>query len=142
MAELVGVVASAITVGASAAQLSLALFSIVQTLKNAPQEMAEIAQEVSLLSGSLLTLGDVLNASRQICKPALFRNTDAILRRYSKVESNIKKLIDTPQKLVRLAWCIQKPKAKSLLKKVEGIKTALTLELNIIQLARAELGQP
>lgn len=42
MAEVIGIVASAITIGASAAQLSLALFSVAQTLKNAPKQIAEI----------------------------------------------------------------------------------------------------
>jgi len=36
------VIDSAFTIGASAAQLSLALFGVVQTLKNAPNEIAEI----------------------------------------------------------------------------------------------------
>jgi hypothetical protein len=45
MAEVVGIlgiIASALTVGECAAQLSLALFSVVQTLKNAPKEIADI----------------------------------------------------------------------------------------------------
>ena len=42
MADPLSIIASALTVGASAAQLSLALFSVVQTLKNAPREIAEI----------------------------------------------------------------------------------------------------
>ncbi|CAN9293083.1 unnamed protein product [Alternaria alternata] len=91
MADPLSIIASALTVGASAAQLSLALFSVVQTLKNAPREIAEI---------------------------------------------------DTPQKLAGLKWLINKPKAKGLLKKVEGIKTALILELNIVRLAREEVVRP
>jgi hypothetical protein len=42
MAEVFAIIASALTVGECAAQLSLALFSVVQTLKNAPKEIAEI----------------------------------------------------------------------------------------------------
>ena len=44
MADPVSIIASAITIGASAAQLSLALFSVVQTLKNAPKQIAEIGR--------------------------------------------------------------------------------------------------
>jgi len=44
MAEVVGIVASAITIGASAAQLSLALFDVAHTIKNAPKQIAEIGR--------------------------------------------------------------------------------------------------
>lgn len=44
MAEVVGLIAYVITIGASAAQVSLALFSVVQTLKNAPKQIAEIGR--------------------------------------------------------------------------------------------------
>jgi hypothetical protein len=77
-----------------------------------------------------------------LCKPALFKNTHTIILRYKQVDAEIKKLIDTPQKLAGLQWFINKPKAKGLLKKVEGIKTALILELNIIRLAREEFTRP
>lgn len=145
MAELVGVIASALTIGgvaASAAQLSLALFTVAQTLKNAPQEIAEIAEEISLLSGSLLTLADSVETHSGLFKPALYNNTKLILARYNQVDDELRRLIDTPAKLARLKWFVKRPKAKILLKKVEGIKTALTLELNIVRLAREEVIRP
>lgn len=49
MAEVIGLVASVITIGASAAQVSLALFSVVQTLKNAPKQIAEIGRYSGLV---------------------------------------------------------------------------------------------
>ncbi|KAH7402410.1 hypothetical protein BKA66DRAFT_564328 [Pyrenochaeta sp. MPI-SDFR-AT-0127] len=142
MAEAIGIIASALTIGASAAQLSLALFSVAQTLKNAPDEIADIAEEIHLLSHSFQSLADILDAHQNLCKPALFRNTKAILWRYNQVETELKKLIATPTKLARLRWGIKKPKAKGLLKKIEGIKTALVLQLNIIHLAREEGTRP
>ncbi len=42
--EVVGLIASVITLGASAAEVSLALFKVIQTLKNAPQQIAEIGR--------------------------------------------------------------------------------------------------
>ncbi|KAJ6280395.1 hypothetical protein J3E71DRAFT_200321 [Bipolaris maydis] len=142
MAEVIGIVASAITIGASAAQLSLALFDVAHTIKNAPKQIAEIAEEFSLVSESLQTLADIIRANQNLCKPALFKNTHTIISRYKQVDAEIKKLIDTPRKLAGLQWYINKPKAKGLLKKVEGIKTALILELNIIRLAREEFTRP
>ncbi|EUC46119.1 hypothetical protein COCMIDRAFT_36207 [Bipolaris oryzae ATCC 44560] len=142
MAEVIGIVASAITIGASAAQLSLALFDVAHTIKNAPKQIAEIAEEFSLLSESLQTLADIIRTNQNVCKPALYQNTHTIISRYKQVDAEIKKLIDTPRKLAGLQWYINKPKAKGLLKKVEGIKTALILQLNIIRLAREEFTRP
>jgi len=90
----------------------------------------------------LQTLADIIRAHQSLCKPALFRNTQKIILRCKQVDAEIKKLIDTPQKLAGLKWLINKPKAKGLLKKVEGIKTALILELNIVRLAREEIVRP
>jgi hypothetical protein len=87
-------------------------------------------------------LADIINAHRDLCRPALFNNTHSIILRYKQADAEIKELIDTPKKLAGLKWLIKKPKAKGLLKKVEGIKTALVLELNIIRLAREESIRP
>lgn len=95
-----------------------------------------------MVSESLQTLADIIRANQNLCKPALFKNTHTIISRYKQVDAEIKKLIDTPRKLAGLQWYINKPKAKGLLKKVEGIKTALILELNIIRLAREEFTCP
>lgn len=139
MAEPVSLFASAITIGISAAQLSLALFSVAQTLKNAPREIAEIAEEISWLSGTFQQLPDIIRPYQSLCKPALFGILRESLQRYNQLEAQLKLLVDTPQKLARLRWCMKKSQAKSLLKKVESIKSALTLQLQIFQLAREEL---
>ncbi|CBX94530.1 predicted protein [Plenodomus lingam JN3] len=145
MAEVVGLVASALTiagVAASAIQLSQALFSVAHALKNAPYEIAEIAEEIRCLSSSLLTLDEFIIAHQSLFKPALFENTKSILSRYVQVDKELRKLTDDPKKLARLAWYLRRHKAKSLLKKVEGIKTALSLELSIVRLAQEEISRP
>ncbi|KAI4955920.1 hypothetical protein J4E91_000129 [Alternaria rosae] len=58
------------------------------------------------------------------------------------VAAEIRLLINEPQSLAGLKWPLKKPKAKGLLKKVEGIKTALILEINIVRLAREEVNRP
>jgi hypothetical protein len=142
MAEVFGIIAGAMTIGASAAQLSLDLFTVAQTLKNAPKEIAEIAEETLSLSESLQTLSDLLRTHQALCKAELFKSTQRIITRYRQVDAELKVFIDSPQKLSRLKWYINKPKAKSLLKKVESIKTSLILELNVIRLAGEQVFQP
>lgn len=110
---------------------SPALYLLVSLLKTT-------AEELSSISESLQTLADVIDINRNVCRQAIFKNTHIIISRYKQVDAEIKKLIDTPQKLAGLQWYLNKPKAKGLMKKVEGIKVALILELNIIRLAREE----
>ena len=154
----ISIIASAITIGASAAQLSLALSIVVGTLKNAPKEIADIgrqislvsayniliklADEISLLAGSLQTLGEILGTHQNLCKPAFFANTRAIISRYEGVAAEIRLLISRRRSLVRLKWLSNKIKVKGLLKKIEGIKTLLVLELSVIRLAREEANRP
>jgi hypothetical protein len=126
-----------------AAQLSKVVFKVVLTFKNAPKEMAVIARELSHFSGSLQTLADIIGHCETLCKPEFFDSTKTIILGYRQVEADLRRLIDTdtPDKLLKLRWCIQKPKAKNLLKRIEGIKSALTLELLILQLAREQMVQ-
>jgi hypothetical protein len=142
MAEVLGIIGSTIAIANSAATLSRALFDVVESIKNARKEIAFIASQLSFLSGSLHTLADVINSQQDVYKPALYANTNSILRQYRLVDGELRKLIDTPRTLARLTWCVKKTKVKSLLREIEAIKTLLTLELNIIQLAREELRRP
>lgn len=126
-----------------AAQLSKVVFKVVATFKNAPQQMALIARGLSQFSGSLQTLADIINHCEKLCKPKFFESIKDILSGYRQVEADLRKLIDTgtSDKLLKLRWCMQKPKAKDLLKRIEGIKIALTLELLILQLAKEQVIQ-
>ncbi|KAH7079272.1 hypothetical protein BKA63DRAFT_262563 [Paraphoma chrysanthemicola] len=142
MAEVLGIISASITVAGTAAALSRALFDVVETLKHARKEIASIAQNLSFLSGSLHLLADLIRSQQSICRPALFANTEAIIQQYRRLEGEIKKLLQTPQSLARLSWCIKRNRAKSMLKEVEAIKSSLILEVNIIQLAREETIRP
>jgi hypothetical protein len=142
MAEIVGIIGSAIAVANSAGALSRALFDIVETIKNARKEIAEIAQQLHILSGTLHTLWDIMRTQPSLCRPVLFHNTEVILNQYRQVEKELRNLIDGPKNIARLTWYIVKPKVKALLKKVEAIKASLTLELIVVQLAREEFRRP
>jgi hypothetical protein len=124
-----------------AAQLSKVVFKVVSTFKNAPKEMNTIASELSLFSGSLQTLADIIAHYERLCKPQFFEGTKTIMLGYRDIENDLKLLIDTssPKTLLKLRWCMAKPKAKNLLRKIEGIKSALTLQLQIVQLAKEQI---
>lgn len=141
MAEPVGIIASAITIAGTAAQLSLALFKVAQTFKHAPEEISEIALEISSLSNSLNTLVDALQTCQHLCTPILFQELDSVLERFKKIEKQLKDLTSDrgSRTLSRLKWFFDGPKAKSLLKKVESVKTALTLMLTIMRVTAEQL---
>jgi len=106
--------------------------------------MNGIASELSLFSGSLQSLADIINHYEKLCKPRFFDNTRTIIQGYKDVEKDLQKIIDTdlPEKLLKLRWIMLKPKAKNLLKRMESIKAALVLELQILQLAKEAITQP
>lgn len=143
MAEARPIIDYALGASESAAQLSLALFRVTQTLDQAPQGIADIAEEISLLAGSLQTLAHVVEGNERICRHALFQNTLAILQRYDEIDRELKELFDAEEGL-KLMWETKQPKLKGILRTAEGINTALNLELNIIRLAKEEFesGRP
>ena len=134
-------VASVITVAGTAAHLSLALFRVAQTVKHAPEEISGIAQEMSSLSNSLNILADVLNTYRDICTPKLIKEMEAVLLRFQQVQGELDHLTrDRGKKTIkRLKWFFDGPRAKTLLRKVESIKSALTLMLVTMRFAAEQL---
>lgn len=139
MVEPISLIASAITVAGTGTQLASILFNVAQSLKNAPAEIAELADEVSTLSRSLMSLADTIETNQALCKPALFLQTESILCRFKLVEEELKELTKKRRTLERWRWVLRRPKAKVLMVKIESIKSALALELNIIQLAKEEV---
>jgi hypothetical protein len=138
MAELLGLVASAITLGEAAAQLSLALFKVAQAVKNAPLEIAEIAGEISSLSESLMVLADIVESHRGLCRPQLLNHANSVIKRFEVIREDLDALTRNGRRSHRLTWFFRGPKAKGLLKKVDGIKLSLNLLLNMIHLAREQ----
>jgi hypothetical protein len=130
MADPLSIIASAITVAGTAAQLSLTLFKVGQTIRHAPEEISEIALEISSLSNSLNVLVDELQACQHLCRPKLFQEMHSVSQRFKKIEDQLIDLTsDRDGKISRMKWFFDSSKAKSLLKKVESVKSALTLML-------------
>ncbi|KAF2648473.1 hypothetical protein K491DRAFT_612710 [Lophiostoma macrostomum CBS 122681] len=143
MAEILGIITSALAVGECAGQLGFALGEIYTTLKNAPQEIKEIARGVRTLSIGLLVLAGTLKAHRGLCKPDIFTYLDDVLVEWKDVEAELRSLttIEDPSGLRRLKWVIRKPKTRVLLKKVESIKASLNLGVGIMNVAKEEISK-
>ena len=141
MADPISVAGLALTVAGAGARLSLSLFDVAHAIKSAPQEIADIAHGLSTVSAVLTQLNDTLLAKQcsNICKPELFTITYSTLQRFEEVEKQLTKITSKRTKLTRLKWFFNAPKAKVLLQKIEGIKSALTLILGVIQLAGEQI---
>ncbi|UPX13826.1 uncharacterized protein EKO05_0004325 [Ascochyta rabiei] len=138
MAEIVGLVASAVTLAATAhgaARFAKALFKVTSTFRHARKEMADIAQRLSQFSTSLQILADMLSNNETLCKQELYANTKSIILGWRQVEAELGKLLETPRSLHRFIWALRKPGAKTLLKNIEGIEKALMMQLSVMQLA-------
>ncbi|KAF2007451.1 hypothetical protein P154DRAFT_592854 [Amniculicola lignicola CBS 123094] len=135
MADPVSIVASAITVATTAAQLSRCLFEFADAIKNARDEIADTAMQIYELSGSFMVLSDLLRVYHSLCSSELLQNIHSMLSRFGDIEKQIKDLTNRDKKLKTLRWFFRGPKARELLKKVESIKTGLLVVLNIMRFA-------
>ncbi|PSN70253.1 hypothetical protein BS50DRAFT_619143 [Corynespora cassiicola Philippines] len=139
MAEPLSLAASAITVAQTAANLSLALFKVAHTFKHAPAQISDIASEISTVSNTFTVLSDAIRSMKHQCKPPLFREIQTTLERFHKIEAQLIKLTEKSSKLQRLRWFFDGPRAENLLKKVEGIKSALTLIVSVLSCTKEQL---
>lgn len=138
MCDPVSVAGLAITVAGAGAKLSLGLFEVVHAFRNAPQEIADIAHELSILSAVLNQLSEVLSVRTNLCKPEVFNTTWSTLQRFEEVSAELTKITAKRKRLKRLRWFFEAPKAKVLLQKVESIKSALSLVLGVIRIAEEQ----
>jgi hypothetical protein len=85
MAELV---ALALTIREAAAQLSLVLFKVARAVKSAPEEIAEVAEEISGLSASLMVLADILDHHIHFFQQKLLDHASSILQRFGSIQDD------------------------------------------------------
>jgi hypothetical protein len=139
MADPISVIGLVVGVGAVAAKLSLALFEVSYVIKHAPSEISDIAADLSTLSGLFTELGSLFQCAEALYKPELFRTTTLVLDKFEEVRQQLEKIVGTKKKLRRLRWLFEASKARDLLRKIECIKSSLTLIFSVIQLARQQV---
>jgi hypothetical protein len=136
MADPVSILASIAGVATAGVSISMCLYDITHTLKQAPKEVADMAKELSLLSSILRNLRSVIKQSAGLCKPRLIADTKEVLGKIKGVFRDIKALArDSCSALNRLKWLFRSSRAKAMLARIEGFKATVNLILGTLQLA-------
>ena len=130
--SIAGSIAGIVTGGA---QLSICLYNIASRLKSAPQEVADLAGEISFLSQTLSTIGDVLKQGKSLYTPCMLWELELRISRIEEIHREVRGLTKSGRGLHRFLWIIRTGRVKALMARVESHKSAMSLVLSTMQLA-------
>jgi hypothetical protein len=140
MADPLSVVAGVTGVSVACAQIAHSVHTLCDKFRNAPRDVREIGRNMLDLSGILDSLGEILQRGKGSYKPRLLRDTNAITKRLNRVIKQVDKLINRrPSFRGRMTWALfDHTKTEELLRKIEALKSTLTMVLAVVQLALAQ----
>ena len=127
-----GSVAGVATVGVA---LSSALYDIVAAIRDAPKEMAEIAQGIQELSIVLGELRRVLKKARKLLRDRLLKAVSSAMERIQATHDKVDRVLDVEGGLARVFWAFRRSKATKLLATIESHKSTVQLMATTITLA-------
>jgi septal ring factor EnvC (AmiA/AmiB activator) len=148
--EAFSVAASIIAVVEVGVEISTELSRLARKMKKAGKEVAEIADEISSLSSTLENLrlcleeemqrGEPVHTERMIddIKVLLKRIKDLHTETWKLIPRNFKDAEDNKGKLnlaERFMWVFRSPKANAIMKKMDSLKSTLTVMLVTLQVA-------
>ncbi|KAI3319687.1 hypothetical protein HD806DRAFT_525351 [Xylariaceae sp. AK1471] len=129
------IIASIAGISTAGISLSLAIYDVVSSVRNAPREVSAIARGLSDLSFILRELRRVLKDGKDIYHRKLIRRVASAVKRVGRVQGEIEALLDGSGGLTRLKWIFRKSKAMELLYAIESHKTGISMILHIMMLA-------
>ena len=123
LSALAGITSAGATVVAS-------LYTLVQTVRNAPAEMKDIAREMSDLTCVLEHLHELASEGHrlQLVKPGLFRIVKSSVENIGKTQDEILGMIDDRSIIRRLRW----KKSKPLLDQIQTHKLTICMQVSIL----------
>ncbi|OMP84789.1 hypothetical protein BK809_0001892 [Diplodia seriata] len=140
MSDPFSILGTALAVASVASTLSIKLFEIGNTIRNAPKEVETIASELSTAASILYNVRDTISGGMYLIKAHLIADMGSILYRFGEVNSEISKMIDKKKKrrLSLAALMVFKERhVKDLMAKVESLKLSMNLIMNTVLLATA-----
>jgi hypothetical protein len=136
MADPLSILAGLAGVATAGVTISICLYDMAHTIKNAPKQIRATAQELSLLSSVLRSLRGAIRDSRDVCKPRLIKDLKDVLRRIRSLYRDIKSMAEaSTSSMYRLKALFTSSKTEALLKKVAAFKSTIHLILGTVQLA-------
>lgn len=141
MADPLSIIAGISGIAVASAQLANSLHTLCDRAMHAPSAIRDLSSNMSLLSGILDAVADVLDKGKGVCKPQVLSNTSSILKRMKRVQKEVRKIIKQNRGLrARISWALNFAKVAELLQRIEALKSALTLLLLTVQLAVSQKG--
>jgi hypothetical protein len=140
MADPLSVIAGLTGVSVACAQIAHSVHTLCDRFRHAPHDIRDIGRNMSFLSGILDSLGEILQRGKGSYKPRLLNDTNAIAKRLNRVIKEVDKLINRkPSFRGRMTWALfDHVKTAELLRKIEALKSTLTIVLAVIHLAMAQ----
>lgn len=128
-------IASVAGIAQAGVQLSHGLYHIATRLVNAPRHVAEVADELALLSGLFSNLGDTLHASRKLCKQEFVDHAKAILERFDGLQKDVTQLVKKIKGVERLKYAFGFSSIADLMAKICALKSSMCLLLSTMSIA-------
>ena len=136
MGDPLSVISGVVGIATAGVQLANVIYNMSARFSGAHREMFSIADNLSLLSGILEELAEVLNQGQSVIKPQVLAKAEAINLRFHDVQEKVEKLIKACRgRRGRLMWYLNFEKAQELLGELEALKSGLNLVLWTVQLA-------
>lgn len=135
MAEAIGVIASVAGIAQAGVQLSQGLYHIATRLVNAPKQVAEVADELTLLSKIFGNLGDTLEKARKLCKEEIIDHAKSILDRFEALQKDVTALVKKIKGIERLKYAFGMSSIADLMAKIGALKSSMCLLLSTMHIA-------
>ena len=142
-----GIVASIIGVAQMGCRLSMVLNAFGLDIANAPEEIQNISNGVTIFSSMLKQVAYTLQEAESVASPEALKTARQVSDECVKVFNEIDGMVDkvrgksksgdgTPTVPQRLRWCFKKHRAVYLLAQLESLKMNLLVILQILQLGK------
>jgi hypothetical protein len=136
MAEL-GIIASVVGLASLGAKVSMTLFECGRTMRHAREQIEDMASEVTPFTNVLKELGSVLKAQEGFYTDVAVRIVHATMKECKGVFKEIRSAIKMKQRSsVAVKWLFKKSKAEELKRRMEALKSSLSLVLQVVQLGK------
>lgn len=139
MADPLSIIAGIAGIAAVSAQLANSMYIMSDKLLQAPALIQDLVSNMSLFSGILENLADILDRGKGIYQPRVLQAADDITQRMKAIHVEVKKIAKRQRGFrARMGWVFNSSKVAELLDRMEALKSAMNLVLWTIQLAMSQ----
>lgn len=130
-----GVITNVAGTGQAGVQLSQSLYNIASRLVNAPEQIVEVADEITLLSNIFPNLGEALKMDEKLWKEDIIRHTESIRRRFESLQKDVTELIEKIEGFEQLKYAFGMSSISDLMAKIGALKSSMCLLLSAMHVA-------